>query len=1366
MIKLLMLFGLVFLVSCSDPPEQTSVNTSFVFTSGLSALETQTGGIILYGKNKDNPSDAFTMVIDGDAKSIEINNGAWEFMAVSWTGYNANLGTYGNPFEGVVRCSKIPNQVFTGGDTELSFVLDEGTCRDSDFGLAETRDSTGPKLSKFYSCTNEEAFSEHQDYDGIRCFNSIGNSFQVVLMSRSLDGGMEDTYKSRCIANNHAGKTTGEMNSVQAHQLRLPIFFPDYPGPLWSVRVFEDGGCNTQNSSSIFVHPYAGETIGRKAKVDTYDEDTHNTFLVYTPVCGSVPGQQATPFTSHLEYYDEWDGVNVSEQYKVICTKEQMANFMTSNSALNYKLGRSIDFGGSTYSEDIIGGVFTGTFIGSGHTLSNFNISAISTNNGLFSEISSGAVVKGLNIDGVTINCTGATNVGAFAGKVTSGHISNINVSNIDIDVNGCSYVGGMVGYADGLYGGPDSEIQKLNVNNLTMDISGEATANLGGGFGYYSGDLQNSKYSNISIQQSSAPVTPVVHYGGVFGQSEFGSFIRDIVATGISMGSSAAPIDNVDSIGGVFGLASEVSEIRSIQSVASIFTGANSVRTGGVFGALSNSGNEVSNILSSSNIQATGEYVGGIMGYSTGNGSVRVLRSFGSISCNNYCGGIVGSSINSDYRMLYSGAQLSPSVTTSITKVGGIAGLTSGNDKFSGAQNDGDILFPYNGSTPNDYIGGIIGYHGGTGYLNYLINHGDIQGAGVGIGGIVGYIADDTSASLGAFLNSGTITNDTGSSYHLVGGFTDSGSIGLYDAGAMGLYSATGAADALNTETSSTEMSSINLADTSTLPGFSPEVVEGNGTDPLELKAVYRLKSIGGGERLGNRLDPFLISSATQWNMIEDEPIFMDGYFELVSEIDFSGVTFKSIGSTLFPFKGSFRGNNFGLNNIDINYAQSVEANYTGTVSINVGTNAVTGTSTSFSTELTTGEGIEIGGQPFKVSQIISDTSLIVEEFSPLNLVSENFKPFQDRNVGIFAATKHAMINTMFDEGDEYEGKLYIRNLNLDVTATIGETHVGGLVGHMTGHNSLRKIEMSNANINVVPTGTDGAYVGGLVGLYDLKSDWGNYWSYLDVFDSTITGSGGGSTYVGGVLGQLNAVAETSGGAYHEFRTLRVRDTSISGFGTGGIAYSVLTDTMTSLSFEELLVSSTTGSSISSSSANAGGLFGKTDAAEIRQFAVKGYDISSDGYTDVGGAVGAAYGSEISGGYVSSKVSTASGNVGCMAGAGFNSANNGQNLSVENSYAYCSEVINVSGSGNPESYFVADTMGLNTPVDNNVFYIGPFDEAISGVNYISEGQLFDEGYMSVNFPNFQNGDPWFWPDSGIGQPVTVMEFYPQYFFE
>ena len=68
------------------------------------------------------------------------------------------------------------------------------------------------------------------------------------------------------------------------------------------------------------------------------------------------------------------------------------------------------------------------------------------------------------------------------------------------------------------------------------------------------------------------------------------------------------------------------------------------------------------------------------------------------------------------------------------------------------------------------------------------------------------------------------------------------------------------------------------------------------------------------------------------------------------------------------------------------------------------------------------------------------------------------------------------------------------------------------------------------------------------------------------------------------------------------------------------------------------------------------------------------------------------------------------------------------------------------------------------TVVNDDVFYTAPSDEGISGITYLTTAQLSDENFMTSAHPNFYSGDPWMWELGGM--PRTVMEVFPQYFFQ
>lgn len=97
---------------------------------------------------------------------------------------------------------------------------------------------------------------------------------------------------------------------------------------------------------------------------------------------------------------------------------------------------------------------FQGVYDGCGHIVSGMTISR-SMRNGLFSNMSSGAVVKNLGVVNATITDTSRNNSGALCGNVSSSKVYNCWCENTTVIRGGsCEYVGysggGLIGAAEG----------------------------------------------------------------------------------------------------------------------------------------------------------------------------------------------------------------------------------------------------------------------------------------------------------------------------------------------------------------------------------------------------------------------------------------------------------------------------------------------------------------------------------------------------------------------------------------------------------------------------------------------------------------------------------------------------------------------------------------------------------------------------------------------------------------------------------------------------------------------------------------------------------------------------------------------------
>ena len=92
------------------------------------------------------------------------------------------------------------------------------------------------------------------------------------------------------------------------------------------------------------------------------------------------------------------------------------------------------------------------------------------------------------------------------------------------------------------------------------------------------------------------------------------------------------------------------------------------------------------------------------------------------------------------------------------------------------------------------------------------------------------------------------------------------------------------------------------------------------------QLSPTPPLPEFSGGS--GTWDDPYLISTDAELNNIGHNPRLMEAHFKLVNDIDLTRVEFAIIGKDIFPFKGTFDGNNFEVSNFSYS---STEEDYIG---------------------------------------------------------------------------------------------------------------------------------------------------------------------------------------------------------------------------------------------------------------------------------------------------------------------------------------------------------------------------------------------------------------------------------------------------
>ena len=308
--------------------------------------------------------------------------------------------------------------------------------------------------------------------------------------------------------------------------------------------------------------------------------------------------------------------------------------------------------------------------------------------------------ISNLILSDITLKCDKSNNIGAI-GENSDNAININNVSANNIKCFGNNYVGSIVG------------MRGTVVNVDAEEIHIEATGNyIGGIAGYLAA-------SNDNISINSVYVSGKNYVAGVFG-------------------SAGGRLINGDDIG-VYG----------------------NNYVGGIFGQMIDGIDGQYILIQNSNIQGTGNYIGGIAGTSgDAYGAACYVNSceITAESVNsNYVGGIFGAytgTQNMNYRII-----LNSKIKGNASSVGGITGYFNGTRLYGGVAYNTTI-------TGNENIGGIVGrFSKGELYLSYT--NCEIDGNN-NVGGIVGYLdnADMTAAvNTSKMHECYTVSNITGNS-------------------------------------------------------------------------------------------------------------------------------------------------------------------------------------------------------------------------------------------------------------------------------------------------------------------------------------------------------------------------------------------------------------------------------------------------------------------------------------------------------------------------------------------------------------------------------------------------------------------------
>lgn len=369
---------------------------------------------------------------------------------------------------------------------------------------------------------------------------------------------------------------------------------------------------------------------------------------------------------------------------------------------------------------------FTGTFNGRGNRIIGLNVSATdsannNTNAGIFSTVGTDGVVKDVNI--YSGNFTGTTNAGAVAG-VNNGRIEGVKTFGNTVKSNGNA--GGIVGVnTSGEFSKVDNTTGSTNGGKLTGGIydvestgsviAGSNSANAGGLVGTNGGALGNSFSDSAVTVQTGVSLGASAGLGGVVGINN--GNVQYVDSLGVTNGGAT----NSSNIGGIIGtnngnMYSGYNE--SIVSGKDNVGGIIGENDGGINytveedGTVTWSKGTVENVVNATGVTGTGNNVGGLLGANIG--SVENGRNNGTITGNDYVGGLVGNNASKN-SVLTNLVNDSSAAITGERYVGGIAGSNAGTITTGNEETDETVNLINRGTiTGQKYVGGVAGSNSG----------------------------------------------------------------------------------------------------------------------------------------------------------------------------------------------------------------------------------------------------------------------------------------------------------------------------------------------------------------------------------------------------------------------------------------------------------------------------------------------------------------------------------------------------------------------------------------------------------------------------------------------------------------------------
>ncbi|MDR1796989.1 MAG: dockerin type I repeat-containing protein [Clostridiales Family XIII bacterium] len=300
-----------------------------------------------------------------------------------------------------------------------------------------------------------------------------------------------------------------------------------------------------------------------------------------------------------------------------------------------------------------------------------------------------------------------------------------------------------------------------------------------------YAGDFDGAGHALTLGYESTGAASG--NYVGVFGYINGGS-VRNLTVKGTIAGYAY--------VGGIAGAALDANIENCTNEAAVQAATTSSSYLGGIVGSASASA--ISECVNKGAVQGN-SYMGGIVGSASGDTGIASARNEGAVTASGYrVGGIVGNvaaDVNGNL-VLVVDSENTGSVSGTY-HVGGVAGYHGGTGIFTGLRNAGTVRATTATGTTTYAAGGLVGYVAGTGGVRGGVNVGAVEATTWNTGGAVGFLSGAGTAAdcyNGARVTGKSPRASTATG-GIVGAVNNSGAIvrGNYNSGAIAFAPASG---------------------------------------------------------------------------------------------------------------------------------------------------------------------------------------------------------------------------------------------------------------------------------------------------------------------------------------------------------------------------------------------------------------------------------------------------------------------------------------------------------------------------------------------------------------------------------------------